>query len=91
MNSLLKYIAKLFSKDSGASFGRVMSFILMIGALTLSSYAIFTRQIPIEMWAWALYALPYISSFGFYIITKWADLKLTDILNNVINKESGKK
>lgn len=87
MSKFLEYIAKLFRKDSGASFGRVMSFILILGALTLSSYAIFTRQIPIEMWAWALYALPYISSFAFYVITKWADLKFTDILNRVIDNE----
>ena len=90
MSKFLEYIAKLFSKDSGASFGRVSSFILMFGALILSSYAIFTKQIPIEMWAWALYALPYTFSFAFYVITKWADLTLTDILNRVIDKKESK-
>ena len=90
MSKFLEYIAKLFSKDSGASFGRVASFILMFGALILSSYAIFTKQIPIEMWAWALYATPYTFSFAFYVITKWADLKLTDILNRVIDKNESK-
>lgn len=88
MSKFLEYIAKLFSKDSGASFGRVMSFICILGALGLSAYAILTAQIPIEMWAWGLYAIPYTFGFSFYVITKWADLKLTDILNRVIDKES---